>query len=241
MLPTPSPSPSIADVADSASTAPWWGVPVIAGVFLLLGASLTFIYNTASERRRQSREDRAEARKQAQRWDDQLRELAASAYTVVMKLEDAADEMRMVEYHADAAAYSEAYQNSDEEHAATIDDVRRDLGSTLMGYGDEGTPRERAVDILARKKVLANQEWKASNAKLDDALTEMWALRSSVVIIAPSAVAEAMERLTMTASRLVNPEQRFRHFNDRVVYFGKMKEEVDEVLARVRAHLGISD
>lgn len=48
---------------------PWWGVPVIAGIFLLAGACLGFVFNRSIERTRSAREDRT-------RWHDTVRELA---------------------------------------------------------------------------------------------------------------------------------------------------------------------
>jgi len=38
-------------------TAPWWGVPVIAGGFLLLGGTLTFLYTYLNDRRKSRLED----------------------------------------------------------------------------------------------------------------------------------------------------------------------------------------
>jgi len=38
------------------TTAPWWGVPVVAGLFLLIGAFLGFLFNRANENRKFARE-----------------------------------------------------------------------------------------------------------------------------------------------------------------------------------------
>lgn len=38
-------------------TAPWWGVPVVAGAFLIIGGLLTFMYTYANERRKSRLED----------------------------------------------------------------------------------------------------------------------------------------------------------------------------------------
>lgn len=56
------------------SSAPWWGVPVIAGCFLLLGAVLGFIFNRLNDRHRERREART-------RWHDLVRELSAEIVT----------------------------------------------------------------------------------------------------------------------------------------------------------------
>jgi hypothetical protein len=48
-----------AAVAEVVTAAPWWGVPVIAGCFLLIGASLAFLSTLASDKRKAKR-DKAE-------------------------------------------------------------------------------------------------------------------------------------------------------------------------------------
>lgn len=56
------------------SSAPWWGVPVIAGGFLLLGALLGFVLNRINEQSKQRREANT-------RWHDLIRELSAEIVT----------------------------------------------------------------------------------------------------------------------------------------------------------------
>ncbi len=50
--PSASPSPILLQVVGSGDGAPWWGVPAVAGFFLLLGGYLTFLLNRANEKRR---------------------------------------------------------------------------------------------------------------------------------------------------------------------------------------------
>lgn len=68
MTPTPTPSP-IFFQALSGDSAPWYGVPVIAGGFLILGAILGYFFNRANETRRMKREDK-------QRFDEKVLELS---------------------------------------------------------------------------------------------------------------------------------------------------------------------
>ncbi|GAA3322642.1 hypothetical protein [Paeniglutamicibacter sulfureus] len=42
--------------AETTATAPWWGVPIIAGGFLLIGASLAFLSTLASDKRKAKRD-----------------------------------------------------------------------------------------------------------------------------------------------------------------------------------------
>ncbi len=53
--------------APASGSAPWWGVPVIAGGFLLAGAVLAFVAIALSDRRKLTREDR-------RRWDREIRD-----------------------------------------------------------------------------------------------------------------------------------------------------------------------
>lgn len=50
-----------------ADAAPWWGVPLIAGAFLLTGALIAFISTSVSDRRKLAREDRRQ-------WDREIRD-----------------------------------------------------------------------------------------------------------------------------------------------------------------------
>jgi hypothetical protein len=59
---SPSPAP-----APTTTSAPWWGVPVVAGCFLLIGALIAFLSTAASDRRKLAREDRRQ-------WDKEIRD-----------------------------------------------------------------------------------------------------------------------------------------------------------------------
>jgi hypothetical protein len=58
---------ALAPAAPVPGLAPWWGVPVIAGGFLLAGAVLAFLSTSLSDRRRLNREDR-------RLWDREIRD-----------------------------------------------------------------------------------------------------------------------------------------------------------------------
>lgn len=56
MIPTPTPSPTLLQVVSNSGAAPWWGVPVVAGIFLLVGGFATFLFTRANEDRKARRE-----------------------------------------------------------------------------------------------------------------------------------------------------------------------------------------
>lgn len=70
--------------------APWWGVPVVAGAFLLLGAILGFLFNWFLEGRKQKRELRA-------RWDANLLDHTSAVTTLTKTLALAARDYHVFE------------------------------------------------------------------------------------------------------------------------------------------------
>ncbi|WP_439692677.1 hypothetical protein ACRQ4B_17570 [Curtobacterium sp. SP.BCo] len=58
---TPNPAPAVV----AAPAAPWWGVPVVAGFFLIVGAVLGFYFNRLRDKREADRE-------KYQRWDQNV-------------------------------------------------------------------------------------------------------------------------------------------------------------------------
>jgi hypothetical protein len=56
MHPTPSPDPLLIQVVGGGDGAPWWGVPVIAGGFLIVGGFLSYLWTRSNDKRRGDRE-----------------------------------------------------------------------------------------------------------------------------------------------------------------------------------------
>jgi hypothetical protein len=55
VTPTPTPTPLLIEIASGGESAPWWGVPAIAGAFLLIGGFLTYLYARHTERTKADR------------------------------------------------------------------------------------------------------------------------------------------------------------------------------------------
>lgn len=53
--PAPSPTPLLVQIVSGGEAAPWWGVPAIAGAFLLIGGFLTYLYARHTEKAKQDR------------------------------------------------------------------------------------------------------------------------------------------------------------------------------------------
>ncbi|MGK9149455.1 hypothetical protein KXS11_17610 [Plantibacter flavus] len=71
MTPTPSPSLLVEQIPTVAA-APWWGVPVVAGSFLLLGGVLTFLFTRWNERAKYERDRNREDTKELVEFGAQL-------------------------------------------------------------------------------------------------------------------------------------------------------------------------
>jgi hypothetical protein len=78
--PDPLPSPTPIQVLTDTGP-PWWGVPVLAGGFLVLGAILGFVFNSINDSRRARREDQ-------NRWRDEVYRLGSEALELCIDLRD---------------------------------------------------------------------------------------------------------------------------------------------------------
>ncbi len=67
-------------VGGGGDAAPWYGVPLIAGVFLVVGAVLGFLFNWLADRRKARRED-------IRKWDDRVLELSAKVIALAAQVE----------------------------------------------------------------------------------------------------------------------------------------------------------
>ena len=69
----------------NATEAPWWGVPVIAGIFLLLGGLAGYYFNLKSDARRFARDDALRSREEALSLDRRKREEERESKTRVLE------------------------------------------------------------------------------------------------------------------------------------------------------------
>ena len=107
--------PFAAPAAATAVAAPWWGVPVVAGTFLIVGAVLGFFFNRANENRKTAREDQL-------RWHDQVRQLSAEATAVARHVGELCMQKDTLENPRDPT----------DEHYRKVDDEFRDAYVKMM-------------------------------------------------------------------------------------------------------------
>jgi hypothetical protein len=141
--------------------APWWGVPVIAGTFLLIGALIAFLSTAASDRRKLAREDRRQ-------WDKEIRDAYVEIAAEVNKIREyrslfVPDDKRGARYQAGAKA---------RERIRSQGDLLRIIGTRALVERveelDEASSQIVAVwhDLLDPGKA----EYRALNAALGELL-----------------------------------------------------------------------
>lgn len=178
MRPTaPSPSPLAVEIVGNGG-APWWGVPVIAGVFLIVGAALGFWFNWLIEARKQRLAD-------AVRWHNDIREHVAellAAAEVVFK-----ERLSQAAFGAGFAAASrhELAAMSDGERERTLD----------------GRSAEEYVDLQARRAAL-HPDRAEGIERMVDGYAKVHVLRESISLIAPGAIRAAAEDLAQKLDEL---------------------------------------
>jgi len=64
-----------------AATAPWWGVPIVAGAFTLVGVALSQLAGYFSDKRRVERDD-------LRRWDGELRQVVVRCSQILLAIEE---------------------------------------------------------------------------------------------------------------------------------------------------------
>ncbi len=140
------------------SSAPWWGTPLIAGIFLILGAVLAFVFNSIQDSRKARREKQ-------QRWDQNVLAHASEVITLLKKFRSAASDARTSEavftqLAVDQMKRGEAIDPPPFDHPAM---------SALMSAYDDLT---RECDLL---RLVAPQ-------RVRDAVEEVWVQAGGVLL-----------------------------------------------------------
>jgi hypothetical protein len=110
---------ALAAKTPSPSVAPWWGVAVIAGFFLLAGGFLAFFSTWLSDRRKLKREDQRQ-------WDKVL----LATYLKVVEL---VPKLRQTRWLSDGTQVAERHPEM-----SSVQQELEDLGHTLVIVGDDG-------------------------------------------------------------------------------------------------------
>lgn len=213
MNPAPSPSPLLVDIMDGGS-APWWGVPVIAGVFLILGAAVGFWFNWQIESRKLSRIE-------AVRWDADIREYTAELISA---------ERQLAMADALQAGFTEGFKHYTTKRINAMSDTAR---SSLLG--------ERSIDAHVLQELQSAQAesetFRESKARQQTEWERVFTLSASLNLVAPDPVRSATESLVTALDKAYRLRGEPADKTSRVAVVEARKE----LVRAVRSHLGLPD
>jgi hypothetical protein len=188
-------------------------VPVVAGLFLVIGALIGLWSSWVLEKRRQSRAE-------ALRWDDQLRGLAADVFTAAMEVVEQAKIQRA--YTAGLWAAIEHHLYEDAEH------FYRDIPDEMS--------REQYLAARKNPNHFTSEAWTSSELKLDELHRRMLGLQGSIDMIAPEKVRSALMQVVETSETVA----RRRGDEDELEKGAKaLHAHAQRFIAEMRSHLGV--
>ncbi len=91
-------------------SAPWWGVPLLAGIFALVGVLIAQLVAYRLERSRRQREDQRRRAEEEQRWDKNLVELYARYLVEIRDFVTAAAVAHLADKWPDLARLDQTFQ-----------------------------------------------------------------------------------------------------------------------------------
>ncbi len=194
--------------------APWWGVPVVAGSFLIIGALLGFLFNWVLEGRKASRAE-------AIRWDADLRKYAAELIECVYELRKEGMYRRAFYAGFISSVNHELDRMSAEDYAKAI---------------PEGTSRADYIKSESRGIDWKDQTLKATAERVEALWDRIRSIQAHLRLIAPPAVQDALEPLleftwnaASTQSILDNP----------LTQPDGYAEAMDKLVDAIREHLRV--
>lgn len=152
--------------------APWWGVPVIAGTFLLLGGVLSFLASRTNELAKQRRLESI-------RWDSDIRQLASEMISAAQIL---------LKEHA----WQSGYISGNNAALEILQNV----------FFEDEVRKHEIADIRAKVAELKKSPpMQISREKIDEEKQNIFAIQASLSFIAPTPVQRAAETLVSSVMR----------------------------------------
>lgn len=206
----PTPSPLIE--AAAASPAPWWGVPVIAGSFLILGGVFGFASNWLLENRKQ-------ARAEAIRWDGDIREYVAEIIDLCRRI----TLVVLIELAFEAGVEFSFRANLDRLTTAKQKEL----------IGDES--RESYIKREAKQAAYDNPEQATRREDRFELYQQVDKLVASLDLVAPDSVREAAKKVRQITSDLRTEDAGSPPRRKSTAPFD---EAVEALIVAARKHLG---
>lgn len=143
MPPTPTPTPLVIEIVGNDHGTPWFGVPLVAGVFLVVGALLGFWFNWLLDGRKARRD-------QSRQWDADIREFGSKALGAAALLPTELD------LAVDAVVLA---------MANAVEKVKSSGGSATLNYRSASSPAHQeliqqcsALELVAPSSISSRSE-----------------------------------------------------------------------------------
>lgn len=197
-----------------AEAAPWWGVPVIAGAFLILGGAIGFWSNWRLEARKQTRAE-------ALRWDADIRQYAAELLGAIR--EGLRERIRR---DAFTAGHAWALRNQLKEKSPDEINLLVDDGEDLESYIKRDTHfRRHDAPFFKESEQRSAASW-----------DHIESLTASLSLIAPAAIRTSADGLVASLDVALRTDDDYDVPTDAHVAVSEAREGL---IAAVRQHLGL--
>jgi hypothetical protein len=250
--PVASPSPTVLQMTAGLEVAPWWGVAVIAGCFVIGGAVLGYVFGLLQDRRRHRHDAEVELRLNAKerttredefkrRWDDQIRDLSVALLVLLERISVTVSERDNVEQRSTTGVVDRILALSQDELRIEFEAIDYDPGTDdVNDYGwIEG--RNQVIRHCRELALNADADFQMKSAELATRLGELAAIVAGFRIVAPASVSEAAWTVFSVAQDLPNvydPRAINPPMSEQLLHLTTIR--VGQLLAAVRAHFGIS-
>lgn len=210
------PLASVAAAEAQGATAPWWGVPLIAGCFLIIGGALGFWFNWLLDGRRQRRSE-------AIRWDGDLRQYVAELVSIVETL--IRERTRRGFYAQDLASL--------------VSDKLGEATEAVIGENLTAEPSDE-MRALIRKAVdtglHSSKPYGKSQKRTLSSWQQIYNLTTSISLVAPKEVCDPLDELLKAASAALNSSDHEGISKDEMK---RIRVAVNDLVDSVRVHLGV--
>ncbi|MCA5891987.1 hypothetical protein LEP48_01305 [Isoptericola sp. NEAU-Y5] len=202
--------------AAQSTAAPWWGVPAIAGSFLIVGGALGFWFNWILEGRRQGRSE-------AIRWDGDIRQYVAELVGVVETL---------IKERSRRGAFTKGM-------VWVLEQKLGEATEVVIGHNLTADPSEEMRKLIRDTVNTSRAEspiYKKSEKRSRAAWERAFTLTASISLVASRDICDALDNLITTASRVLNFDDHEDLSSDEIK---KIRKAVNRLVDEARRHLGL--
>lgn len=192
--------------------APWWGVPVVAGVFLLLGGVLGFWSNWLLDGRKQKRSEYL-------RWDEDIRKYTSELVALSQILSK--ERIR-----------SDKFING--ARSGVIIKLVENFKGDIPDRVSEFETADECIDRLSKEFLSQSNEYQEVAAKIDQAKDDLLIFLAQIELIAPHNIAESGENLV---EAVVNGPLRGKNYGHESQLYKDLNSAISELMTDVRNHL----